>query len=121
MINVEQKAKNILATLYELQPQINIRGLEPEAEKLTAMKGDLQELVAELAKDNKRLARVVGSLREDAVSSFLELKQLAIAMVSSSMLDADMHKASLVAELFIERSRDYLNGKAQFKAIHGGE
>ena len=120
MINVEQKAKSVLATLYQIQPKINVLGLTEEAERLTEMKIGLVELVEELHKDNMRLTRVVGSLREDALSSFVELRQIGHTTMSGDLTDAKLHEASLVAEVFVARAQDYLASKEQFKAMNKG-
>jgi hypothetical protein len=117
VMNVEQKAKQVLAAVYQLQPPINIRGMEREAETLKGMKEDLVELVKELTLGNNRLARVVGSCREDALSSLLELKQQVVFVITEDMTDDELHKASLTAEVFAARCQDYLASKAQFKTI----
>jgi CRP-like cAMP-binding protein len=120
VVDVEQKAKQVLASVYQLQPQINIRGMEPEAETLQEMKGDLVdlvEMVKSLTLTNSRLARVVGSCREDAVSSLLELKKQLICVETREMTDEMLHKASLTAEAFAVRCQDYLASKAQLKTL----
>ncbi len=119
-INVEQKAKDVLATLYQIQPQINILGLDAEAEKLKEMRDDLRQLVDELSKDNRRLARVVGSCREDAMASYMELKQHTFSIMSGQLSDEEMQKVSIVAEVFVARSQEYLSCKTQFKALQNG-
>jgi len=120
VINVEQKAKQVLAALYQLQPQINIRGMEPEVDLLRGMRDDLRELVEELTRDNQRLARVVGSWRTDVISTLRELKKCSYSTESSEMSDEELHKLSLVAELFADRCREYFQSKKQFKAIKNG-
>lgn len=115
--NVEQKAKQVLASVYELQPRINVLGMEPEAESLKDMKDNLVELVKALTLDKHRLARVVGSCREDALSSLLELKRTLNSVESREMNDDALHRASIIAELFSRRCQEYLASKEQFKTI----
>ena len=119
MINVEQKAKDVLANLHIIHPQINLLGLADE-EKLMEMKKDLGELVDELGRDSQRMARIVGSCREDAVSSFNVLREIAHRAGATGMTDKVMREAMLAADNFTTRAGEYLGYRESLHKI-GGE
>lgn len=143
VVDMAQKTKDVLAALFVIQPQINVAGLRNEAATLTEMKGDLQQMVTAFdsihgqrevvypgdvihpgtggvapASPIRVMERIVTASREDAVSSFIELKRYMIRRPAENMLDEQLQNTMLMAEVFALRVGEYLNYKEQLNVMN---
>ena len=113
MINVQEKAKDVLANLSDIQTQINLCGLTVELEKINRMKVDMRQLIEGLAETSEERSARLHPMRTDAVSCYLSLRKACLAQTSTLMTDEALQEVCLAAEMFVKRAGDYLDEKVR--------
>ena len=112
---IAEKAKDVFKKLSEIQPVINIIGLEDEAGKIIEMKKDMADVICALSVDETRLKQVVDSCFADTLGAYEALRRGAEAVDLTS--DAELSELRLAAELFAARAGDYLDSKARVRMM----
>ena len=124
VVDMSMKGEDVLAALFEIRPQIQVNGLglQDEVELIQGQgahvyPGDVIHQGTGGAV-NRAMSRIVSGSREDAVSSFLELKRYMISRPSDGMLDEQLQKTMIMAETFALRAAEYLNYRAQLEIMN---
>ncbi len=116
---IAEKAKRIFTKLSDIQPIINVIGLEAEATKIIEMKSDLADVICALDVDETRLKKVVESCFADTLGACESLRRTVERADLTN--DADLAELRVVAELFVTRASDYLDSKARVKMMFRSE